>query len=133
MALSLKTSLSMAYSFAGSFTTAPTPPQTPSNSLPHSTEMKETASSTMDSTSRPQNQKEFSLYKGISNRPLGWKHRKSTKPPAGQTAHDAKIKRWDGAARTTTEWDGLRRVCLPAASSCTPCFRRCGLHCFLLT
>jgi hypothetical protein len=57
--------------------------------------------------------REFSLYKGVSDRPLGWKHRRKAKPDIGQAAREANIKRWDGAYRTTSDWDGLRRVCFP--------------------
>ena len=63
--------------------------------------------------------KEFSLYKGISDRPLGWKPRRlSTKiPELGSTSRDMNMRRWDGTARTSIEWDGLRRVCLSYTSN----------------
>lgn len=48
--------------------------------------------------------RKFSLYSGVSDRPLGWKPRKATK-----TARDLSVRRWDGAARRSTEWDSLRK------------------------
>ncbi len=52
-----------------------------------------------------------SLYNGVSDRPLGWKPRRSARNPGlGSTAKDMNIKRWDGAARLSSEWDGLRKV-----------------------
>lgn len=61
---------------------------------------------------RSETPKEFSLYKGISDRPLGWKPRRmATKTPElGSTSKDMSMRRWDGAARGSSEWDGLRRV-----------------------
>jgi hypothetical protein len=50
------------------------------------------------------------LYKGISDRPLGWKARRQIKPRLGQVARDANVKKWEGATRHTSDWDGLRRV-----------------------
>jgi hypothetical protein len=50
---------------------------------------------------------QFSLYKGISERPLGWK-RLSRDPEL--RSRNMNIRRWDGAARTSKEWDGLRKV-----------------------
>ena len=62
---------------------------------------------------RSETSKEFSLYKGVSDRPLGWKPRRSTiTPELGSTSRDMSMRRWDGAARTSTEWDGLRKVCV---------------------
>jgi hypothetical protein len=53
----------------------------------------------------------FSLYKGISDRPTGWKQRRSARNPGlGSTAREMSVRRWDGAARQSTEWDSLRRV-----------------------
>lgn len=54
--------------------------------------------------------REFSLYKGVSDRPLGWKARRQAKPALGQATRDANVKKWDGAGRCKVEWDGLRRV-----------------------
>jgi hypothetical protein len=56
----------------------------------------------------------FSLYKGISDRPLGWKPRRSVRNLGlDSTARDMSVRRWDGAARQSTDWDGLRRVSVP--------------------
>ncbi|KAE9379332.1 hypothetical protein N431DRAFT_553574 [Stipitochalara longipes BDJ] len=52
----------------------------------------------------------FSLYKGISDRSIGWKQRRSIRHPGlGSTARDMSVRRWDGAARRSTEWDCLRK------------------------
>ncbi|KAE8451972.1 hypothetical protein EG329_002136 [Mollisiaceae sp. DMI_Dod_QoI] len=52
----------------------------------------------------------LTLYKGLSDRPFGWKNRRSSKiPTLGSTASDMCVRRWDGAARSSREWDGLRR------------------------
>jgi hypothetical protein len=63
---------------------------------------------------RSETPKEFSLYKGISDRPLGWKPRRiATKTDElGSTSKDLSMRRWDGAARSSLDWDGLRRVCV---------------------
>ncbi|KAG9234850.1 hypothetical protein BJ875DRAFT_292121 [Amylocarpus encephaloides] len=56
--------------------------------------------------------REFPLYKGVTARPLGWKRGwkgASRVPQLASTARDMKIRKWDGAARMSTEWDGLRR------------------------
>jgi hypothetical protein len=51
------------------------------------------------------------LYNGVSDRPLGWKPRRSVRNPGlGSTAKDINIKRWDGAARVSSEWDDLKKV-----------------------
>jgi hypothetical protein len=55
-----------------------------------------------------------SIYKGKSDRPLGWKARRPVRTPLGQAIRDANITKFDGAARTPIEWDGLRRVRTPA-------------------
>jgi len=53
----------------------------------------------------------FPLYKGISDRPIGWKQKRSVSNPGlGSTARDMSVRRWDGAARRSTEWDCLRKV-----------------------
>ena len=73
------------------------------------------SSSLSRNMNRSETPREFSLYKGISDRPLGWKPRRSSTktPELGPTPRDTSMRRWDGAARTSTEWDGLRRVGLP--------------------
>ncbi|KAF4635000.1 hypothetical protein G7Y89_g3101 [Cudoniella acicularis] len=52
--------------------------------------------------------REFSLYKGVSNRPFGWK-RASRVPEMGATARDFGMKKFDGVARQSTDWDRLRK------------------------
>jgi hypothetical protein len=48
---------------------------------------------------------------------LGWKPRKFSKNPAlDSTLRGMTVKKWDGAARSSSSWDGLRRVSLPAVS-----------------
>ncbi|KAN0114807.1 hypothetical protein V8E51_004351 [Hyaloscypha variabilis] len=52
----------------------------------------------------------FPLYKGISDRPIGWKQRSSVRNSGlVSTGKDMSVRRWDGAARRSTEWDGLRK------------------------
>jgi hypothetical protein len=61
--------------------------------------------------------KDISLYKGKSDRPLGWKPRKFSKNPAfDSTLRGMTVKKWDGAGRSSSSWDGLRRVSLHAVS-----------------
>ncbi|CZR66173.1 uncharacterized protein PAC_16074 [Phialocephala subalpina] len=88
-------SRNMALSMAGA------PPKTPTR----------TSSLSSHSISRPASaSSHFSLYKGLSDRPFGWKNRRSSKlPTLGSTASDMSVRRWDGAARSSKEWDGLRR------------------------
>ncbi|EPE10809.1 hypothetical protein F503_05904 [Ophiostoma piceae UAMH 11346] len=57
----------------------------------------------------PQESKDFALYNGVSNRSRGWKSRKPGESTEPQTARHTGIKRWDGNAKTSTAWDGLRR------------------------
>lgn len=59
--------------------------------------------------------REFSLYKGISERPMGWK-KTSRAPELGTTAGEFGIKKFDGKARLSTDWDGLRKVRYSSAS-----------------
>jgi hypothetical protein len=68
----------------------------------------------MNSTYEMDRPREFSLYRGVSDRPLGWKARRKVVPDVGQAARDANIKRWDGVSRTLSDWDGLRRVGYPS-------------------
>lgn len=60
----------------------------------------------------------FSLYKGLSNRPLGWK-RSPRNPELRSGIRNMNMRRWDGAARTSTEWDSLRKVCRNVRRCCT--------------
>ncbi|KAL2074493.1 hypothetical protein VTL71DRAFT_8271 [Oculimacula yallundae] len=62
--------------------------------------------------------KNFSLYKGISDRPLGWKPKRPDRNPArlstcnstlGEPVIEMSVRKWDGAARRSVDWDGLRR------------------------
>ena len=70
-------------------------------------------SSLTRSFNRSETPRDISLYKGISDRPLGWKPRRmSTKTPElGSTSKELSTRIWNGAARSSSEWDGLRRVC----------------------
>jgi hypothetical protein len=67
---------------------------------------------------RPQSStsRKFSLYSGISDRPLGWKPRKTE-----NTARDMIVRRWDGATRRSTEWDSLRKVSTSPYAMRMPC------------
>ncbi|KAK0125129.1 hypothetical protein ONS96_008993 [Cadophora gregata f. sp. sojae] len=62
--------------------------------------------------------KDFSLYKGVSERPLGWNPKRPERNPGrlsfcnptlGEPVIEMNVRRWDGAARRSVEWDGLRR------------------------
>jgi hypothetical protein len=80
-----------------------------------------TITSTSSQRSNPQSlngdyqRRDSGIYKGISDRPLGWKRVSKRAAKASQqlgiTAGEMKIRKWDGAARMSTDWDGLRRVC----------------------
>jgi len=50
------------------------------------------------------------LYNGVSNRSRGWKSRKLTDFVEGRMVGLENVKRWDGAARMSYEWNNLRRV-----------------------
>lgn len=52
------------------------------------------------------------LYKGKNAQP--WGPRRMVKSVVGNVAKEMDIKRWNGAARIATEWDGLRRVSKPS-------------------
>jgi hypothetical protein len=96
--------MSLALTMAG----APKPPSRTSSLRP-----------TFNEIERPHTacSKDISLYRGKSDRPLGWKPRKSSKNPAlDSTGRGMTVKKWDGAARSSSSWDGLRRVRLPAVS-----------------
>lgn len=54
--------------------------------------------------------KRISIYKGVSDRPLGWKPRRHQIKPQAGTARDANIRKFDGAEQTSSEWDALRKV-----------------------
>jgi hypothetical protein len=97
-------SMSLALTMAG----APKPPSKSSSLRP-----------VFDGIERPHSacSKDISLYKGKSDRPLGWKPRtrKLAKNPAlDSTAREMTVRKWDGAARNSSSWDGLRRVSLSA-------------------
>ncbi|TVY76124.1 hypothetical protein LSUE1_G007131 [Lachnellula suecica] len=81
------------------------PPQPPSrsSSLRNFTPFSGT-NNNMERTDSTSSQ--FALYKGVSKRPLGWK--RSTKNPELRP-RNMSVRKWDGATRTSTEWDGLRR------------------------
>lgn len=55
-------------------------------------------------------QRELSLYNGVSNRSRGWKSRNLDD---GRAAHLAHLRKWDGAARMSYDWNQLRRVGVP--------------------
>lgn len=109
MTLNRNTSVSLALSLATSVTTAPAPPR--ASSLRRSGfRNNKHAPSKLNSIYEMDRPREFFLYRGVSDRPLGWKARRKIVPDIGQAARDANVKRWDGVSRTTTDWDGLRRV-----------------------
>ena len=99
-------SMSLAMSMAGK----PKPPS-------RTTSTRKTASGTVRSNSVCS--KDFSLYKGVSDRPLGWKPKRPKRNPArlstynpnlGEPLIEMSVRKWDGAARRSVDWDGLRRV-----------------------
>ncbi|KAM0820545.1 hypothetical protein AB5N19_06364 [Seiridium cardinale] len=51
----------------------------------------------------------FSLYNGVSERTRGWKSKRSDKPTEDHTPSNLSIMRWDGATRSSSPWDCLRR------------------------
>jgi hypothetical protein len=52
-----------------------------------------------------------SMYGGIPERKMSYKLRGlSRNPTSAGTSRDLNIRKWDGGARRSTEWDGLRRV-----------------------
>ena len=53
---------------------------------------------------------EVSIYKGVSDRPLGWKRRKSTKRASLARELDFEAQRWDGRCRMASPWDVVKRV-----------------------
>lgn len=53
---------------------------------------------------------EVTIYKGVSDRPLGWKRRKSTKRASLARDLDFEAQRWDGRCMMASPWDGLKRV-----------------------
>lgn len=56
-------------------------------------------------------EREFTIYKGVSDRPLGWKARRAARTTAtGQMGRDVLIRKWDGAVRRSIVWDDMRRV-----------------------
>jgi hypothetical protein len=109
MGLDMNTSLSIALSFTGSYKGPPVPLlrtsslcQDQPGSIIHS-------HSSMAFSCWRGSRGEISLYKGVSDRPLGWKPRR-TKLELNQYSSSTNPKRWDGLAGTKTDWDGLRRV-----------------------
>ncbi|KAI0128956.1 hypothetical protein BJ170DRAFT_354801 [Xylariales sp. AK1849] len=52
---------------------------------------------------------QLSLYNGVSDRSRGWKSKKSDKPTNGHMISNSSVMRWDGAAKSNSTWDGLRR------------------------
>lgn len=52
------------------------------------------------------------LYNGVSNRARGWKSKGSSEVQGGDTrvSQGLAVKRWDGAARISSDWDNLRKV-----------------------
>jgi len=58
-------------------------------------------------------QREPSLYNGVSNRSRGWKSRTFDDFLDVRAAHLVHLRRWDGAARMCYDWNHLRRVSVP--------------------
>ncbi|KAK8138338.1 hypothetical protein PG984_001718 [Apiospora sp. TS-2023a] len=54
-------------------------------------------------------QRDSALYNGVSQRLRGWKSRKSDKHVGAHISTNPTVMRWDGAARSSTSWDSLRR------------------------
>ena len=53
---------------------------------------------------------EVSIYTGVSDRPLGWKRRKTFKRQTMARETQVDVKRWDGRNKTSEPWECLRRV-----------------------
>jgi hypothetical protein len=109
MGLDMNTSLSMALSFTGSYN-GPAPPLRTSSLRQDRPGSVTCSHSNMTSSNGTGSRGEISLYKGVSDRPLGWKPRRKIKLELDQHLSSISPKRWDGLARTKTNWDGLRRV-----------------------
>jgi hypothetical protein len=120
------TSLSLAMSFSGAFNpdSPPMPPKRSSSLLGVFDRRLEIAAQKNLGPSRPQSAVNsrpkpeksvlerpkstcVSLYKGVSDRPLGWKPRKLVTT----AARGLGLKRWDGMERNCNDWDALRKVC----------------------
>ncbi|KAI5928461.1 hypothetical protein F4810DRAFT_717053 [Camillea tinctor] len=52
--------------------------------------------------------REFSLYDGVSNRSRGWKTKRSEQVMEPSSSNP-NVMRWDGASRSSSSWDNLRR------------------------
>ncbi|KAI0603547.1 hypothetical protein F4775DRAFT_38447 [Biscogniauxia sp. FL1348] len=52
--------------------------------------------------------KELTLYNGVSNRSRGWKTKRSEKVTEPSSSN-LNVMRWDGASRSSSSWDNLRR------------------------
>ncbi|KAI9740685.1 MAG: hypothetical protein M1818_004649 [Claussenomyces sp. TS43310] len=103
MSRKMNTSISLALSFAGV-------PNSPTRRPSLSNMQSGARMGSMTSISEKDMSSNISIYKGISDRPLGWKPRRHVKPIVTNPARDANIKKFDGATNISTEWDGLRRV-----------------------
>lgn len=67
--------------------------------------------------STPVQNETHTLYTAISDRPMSWRSRKyslSSEPTPASKGMG--IKKWDGATRQSSDWDGLRRVSFPSNS-----------------
>lgn len=63
-------------------------------------------------------QRDPALYNGVSQRLRGWKSKKSDKHAGVHISTNPTVMRWDGAARSSSSWDSLRRVSrLPGRSA----------------
>lgn len=78
-----------------------------------STQRKNSTKTPLDGRKRAEStrEREFTIYKGVSDRPLGWKARRAARTTAtGQMGRDVLIRKWDGAVRRSIVWDDMRRV-----------------------
>ncbi|KAK7941006.1 uncharacterized protein PG986_013393 [Apiospora aurea] len=53
--------------------------------------------------------RDSALYNGVSQRLRGWKSKKSDKNIGAHMSTNPAVMRWDGAARSSSSWDSLRR------------------------
>lgn len=107
MQLNMDTSMSLARSMAGaSSTRIPNPEIKRSNTS--SKQCFRSFTSVRDDIGRCNSLSQEGLAYKKSTRP--WAQRRSIKNVVGNVPKEMEIKRWNGAARTANEWDGLRKV-----------------------
>ena len=114
MPLSMNTSMSLALSMAGASSPRAPRPQIRRSSRSGKQSFKSFNSMCNDMGRSKSLSQEGYLY--TSKNCQSWGPRRSVKNVVGKVAKEMDIKRWNGAARIATEWDGLRRVSYKSSS-----------------